>query len=146
MHFLQWNLVCDTAWIPSAINSIQIGFILLGNFLSGHIADTIGRKMPIFGSLIVLIVCNVISSFSVSWVMFMICRMVIGLGTGLFLTVRYNYMSEFTLARWRAWLIGAPSWSIEACLLAPVLFWLKDWRSTQLAISIVGIPFLALWW
>ena len=73
--------------------------------------------------------------------MFMICRMVIGLGTGLFLTVCYNYMSEFSLARWKAWLIGAPSWSIEACLLAPVLFW-----STQLAISIVGIPFLALWW
>ena len=55
-------------WIPSAINSIQTGFILLGNFLSGHIADAVGGKIPIFMSLIVLIVCNVISSFSVRWV------------------------------------------------------------------------------
>ena len=143
---LQWSLVCDTAWVPSAINSIQIGFILLGNFLSGHIADSFGRKIPLFLSLVVLIVANVVSSFSASWVMFMACRMVIGIGTGLFLTVRYNYMSEFSLARWRPWIIGAPSWAIEACLLPIVLYWLKDWRSIQIAIGIVGLPFLAMWW
>ena len=146
MFLLQWSLVCDTAWIPATMSTIQIGFQLLGNFISGHIAEAVGRKVPIYLSLILLILFNLLSYFSVSWVMYAILRAFMGVSMGLFLTVRYNYMSEFSLSRWRTWLIAFPSWSTQACLIAPVLWWLKDWRNAHLATSLIGIPFLVTWW
>ena len=54
ISFFQRDLVCDRAWIPPATASIQIGGLLLGNFFSGHIADAMGRKRPIFFSLVLL--------------------------------------------------------------------------------------------
>ena len=78
--------------------------------------------------------------------MYTITRALIGAALGLFLTIRYNFMSEFCLSRWRPWVVGVPSWSIEACLFALVLWLLKDWRKAHLATAIIGIPFLATWW
>ena len=138
--------MCDKAWIPASINSIQIGCMLVGNFFSGHLADAIGRKTPLFLSLALLIVLNLLSYLSVSWVMYAIVRAFTGAATGIYLTVRYTFQSEFSLARWRPWLIGFPSWPIEACLLALVLWFLKDWRNMHLVVAIVGVPFMATWW
>ena len=145
-HLFQWDLVCDNAWISPAINSIQVGCMLIGNFLSGHLADTVGRKKPFFMSLLMLIVFNLLSYLSVNWVMYAVVRAFAGVATGIYLTIRYNYQSEFSLSRWRIWLIGFPSWGIEACIMALVLWILKDWRNMHLVIAIVGVPFLATWW
>ena len=142
----QFGLVCDKAWIPATIISIQVGFMLFGNFFAGHLADTVGRKIPIFMSLVILIVSNLVSYFSVSWAMFAVCRAAIGIGSGTFLTVQYNYMSEFSLSRWRTWIIGFPSWPLQSCLLALVMWLLKDWKKLHLVICLIGVPFLATWW
>ena len=138
--------MCDKAWIPATINSIQIGCILLGNAFAGHLADAVGRKIPLFLSIAALIVFNLLAYFSVSWVMFATARAFTGAAAGLFLTVRYNFQSEFSLARWRPWLIGFPSWPIQACILALVLWILKNWRNIHLVVAILGVPFLATWW
>ena len=143
---LQWEFVCDRAWIPATILTIQVGCQLFGNFFAGHIADAIGRKIPFFMSLVIMMFFNLVSYFSVSWIMFTICRIFIGIGTGCFLTIQYSYLSEFSLARWRTWLIGFPSWPMQSCVLALILWLLKDWRNAHLVIALAGIPFLAAWW
>ena len=132
--------------MPATIVSIQILFQLLGNFFAGQLADTIGRKIPFFSSLFIIVGSNLLGYFSVSWVMFTVSRVLIGIGCGLFLTVQYSYMSEFSLARWRAWLTGFPSWPIETCMLALVLWLLKDWRSIHLVIALIGLPFIGAIW
>lgn len=142
----QWNLVCDQDWIPYTISSIQLFSQMVGNVFAGHLADGIGRKKPYFISIALMVVFNVVSYFSVNWVMFTVARVFIGIGAGFFLTTAYSYLCEFTLARWRPWFIGFPSWSLETCLLALVLWLLKDWHNVQLVIVGLGVPFLAAWW
>ena len=138
--------MCDKAWIPALINSVQVGCQLIGNIFAGHLADYMGRKIPLFLSIVTMIVCNLMSYFSVNWLMYGISKALTGIGSGLWLTVRYNFMSEFTLARWRPWLIGFPTWAIQGCILAFVLWLLRDWRNTHLVIALIAIPFLGTWW
>ena len=126
--------------------SIQMAGTLFGNVAAGQIADLFGRKPPFFASLVLIAVFNFVGYLSSSWIMFLVVRVLIGIGTGCFLTIQYSILSEFTLAKWRAWTIGFPSWPIEQCLLALIAWLLKDWRYIQLTISLVTIPFLASWW
>ena len=146
LDILQWSLVCDFAWIPATINSVQVGCLIFGHVFAGHLADNRGRKFTLYFSLVTLILCNLLSYFSVNWLMYAISKALTGIACGLYMTVPDTYMSEFALARWRTWMIGFPTWAIESCLLAFVLWLLKDWRNTHLVIALVGIPFLGTWW
>ena len=126
--------------------TVQLIFQLLGNFAAGQLADTFGRKIPFFSSLVIAIVFNILCYFAVNWVMFLVCRVFIGIAAGIFMTIQYSYLSEFSLARWRAWLTGFPSWPLQTCLLALVLWLLKDWRNIHLLTALIGVPFIAAWW
>lgn len=142
----QWNLVCDRAWIPSTVTSIQMAGVLVGNLACGQVADLIGRKPPLFLSLTALVVLNGIAAFSVSWIMFAVLRFFIGLAMGFELTVQYNVMAEFTQARWRTWVVAVPSWAIQLCLFALVSWSLRNWKHIHLATAAVGAPLLASYW
>lgn len=84
----EWSLVCDLAWVPATVVTIQVGFQLFGNFFAGQLADALGRKIPFFSSIILLILSNLACYFSVSWVMFAVCRVFVGIGAGFFLTTQ----------------------------------------------------------
>lgn len=142
----QFNLVCRYDFIPSIINSVQIGGVLVGNAASGHIADLFGRKPPFFTSIFLIMTSNLAGFFSNSWEMFAIARFVAGMGCGFFLTVQYCLLSEFSLAKWRVWIVGFPSWPIQSCLFSLLAWLLHDWRYIQLMTAMMTVPCVFAWW
>ena len=120
--------------------------VLAGNLLCGQVADLIGRKPPLFLALAAMVAFNLLAAFSTSWLMFAIIRFFLGLAMGFDLTVQYNIQSEFTLARWRAWVVAVPSWAIELTLFAMVAWLLKDWQYIHVVTACIGVPLLASWW
>jgi len=94
---LQFSLVCDQAWIPSTITSLQMAGIFVGNVACGQVADLIGRKKPFFLAVLALVILNVVSAFATSWIMFAVLRFCLGLAMGFQLTVQYSLAAEFTL-------------------------------------------------
>ena len=70
-------------------------------------------------------------------------RFFIGLGIGLQLTVMYSLQSEFTLARWRAWVVSVPSWAVQLAVFALVAWLSKDWKYIHAVTAAMGIPLLA---
>lgn len=143
VFLLQWSLVCDHRdWIPTTITSMQMAGVLIGNLACGQIADLVGRKPPLFLALLSLVVLNIITAFSVSWVMFAALRFLIGIAMGFQLTVQYNMTSEFTQTKWRSWVIAVPSWSIQMTLFALVTWLVKDWRWVHIVTAAIGIPLL----
>ena len=118
----------------------------IGNIACGQIADLIGRKTPLFLSVVVLIVLNSATAFSTSWQMFAVLRFFIGLAIGFELTVQYNIMAEFTTARWRTWVVAVPSWAIETIIFSFVAWLLKDWKYVHIAAATTGFPLLATYW
>ena len=142
----QWDLLCDNAWIPQTITSIQMAGVLVGNLLAGQIADLIGRKPPVFLSQAALVGLNILAAFSTGWLMFTILRFFLGFAVGVFLTVMYNIQAEFTLARWRTWIVHVPSWPLCTALFALVCWLIKEWRYLHIATACTGIPLLLSFW
>ncbi|XP_053392451.1 solute carrier family 22 member 21-like isoform X2 [Mercenaria mercenaria] len=120
--------------------------VFVGNVACGHVADLVGRKPPFFLALLTLIISNVIAAFSTSWIMFAVLRFFIGLGIGFQFTVQYNIVSEFTLARWRTWIVAMPSWAIEVTIFALVSWLVNDWQRLHFVTAAIGVPFLAAYW
>ena len=61
------------------IASVQMIGLFVGNFFSGHLADALGRKPPIFISLAIILVFSIVAFFSTSWIMFAVARTAIGM-------------------------------------------------------------------
>ncbi|WAR11431.1 OCTL-like protein, partial [Mya arenaria] len=141
-----FELVCERDFIPSTTMSIQIAGTLVGNVVAGQFGELFGRKRPFFMALVITMVFNVVGFFSKHWVVFAVCRFFIGLAAGFFMTMKYALLCEFSLANWRSWIIGFPSWPIEACVLAFCAWLLKDWRYIQIMTAAIGIPCLIAWW
>ncbi|XP_053393411.1 organic cation/carnitine transporter 2-like isoform X2 [Mercenaria mercenaria] len=141
----EFELVCGKAYIPSTVMSLQVAGQLVGNIIAGQIADLIGRKYPLFASIAIILVFNLIGYFATNWIIFSIARFFIGFGSGFFLSTQYSLLSEFSLAKWRVWIIGFPSWPIEACLFALCAWLVPDWRYIHLIIAIMCVPCLLAW-
>ncbi|XP_060606511.1 solute carrier family 22 member 4-like [Ruditapes philippinarum] len=142
----EWSMSCTLPWVPSTIASIQMLAILFGNLACGQIADSFGRKMPLFSSQLLLIAANLIGYFSTSWLMFGVARAICGIGMGMFLTVQYSLSTEVSVSSWRPWIVAFPTWALMACGLALVSYLMPDWRKLHLLTTIVTIPYLLLWW
>ncbi|XP_045211468.2 organic cation transporter protein-like [Mercenaria mercenaria] len=141
----EFNLVCNQDYIPSTVMTLQVAGTLAGNLLAGQISDMFGRKPPFFTSIVILIVSNLIGFLSFNWIMFAVARVLVGLGAGCFLSVQYSLLSEFSLAKWRSWIIGFPSWPIQACVFALLGWLIQDWRHIQLLCCLLGVPCLLAW-
>ncbi|KAL4228894.1 hypothetical protein ACF0H5_011934 [Mactra antiquata] len=142
----EWSMACEMSWIPSTIASVQMCGILIGNLVSGQLADSFGRKSPWLGSQIILIIANLIAYFSTSWLMFGCARALCGFGMGVFLTVQYGLVTEVSLSKWRPWIIAAPSWPFISCVYSLINFLLPDWRKMHLLTVFLTAPFIIAGW
>ena len=125
--------------------TLQLGGTLAGNLISGQVSDLFGRKIPFFAGMVILIIANLIGYFSVNWMMFAAARILIGLGQGFFMSVKYSLLSEFSLAKWRSWIIGVPSWPVQACIFALICWLIQEWRYIHLLCGLLGVPMLLAW-
>ena len=130
----------------ATITTIQMGGVLIGCFVAGHLGDLIGRKPTYFLSILMLVVFNIVAYFSVSWEMYAAVRFMLGVGDGFFLAVFRHQICEFATSLWRPRIMGIPSHSILAGLLALLTWLCKDWKIIHLASAAVGAPFLLSWW
>lgn len=142
---LQFDLVCSRDYIPSTVMTLQFAGTLASNLIAGQLSDMFGRKTPFFTSIVILIVSNFVGLLSSNWVMFAVARVFVGLGAGFFLSVQYSLLSELSLAKWRSWIIGFPSWPIQACVFALCNWLIQDWRYIQLLCCLLGVPCLLAW-
>lgn len=131
--------------MPSTLSSIQIFGVLVGNFVGGQLADLIGRRLPFFASILMMISMHLVGYFSTSWQMFAVSTFFTGVGGGFFLTTQYCILAEFTLSKWRSWIVGFPSWPIEACVYSLCAWLIHDWRYLQLMTAIMAVPCLLAW-
>ena len=130
----------------ATLTTIQMGGVLIGCFIAGHLGDLIGRKPTYFLSLLILIAFNLVAYFSVSWEMYASIRFMLGAGSGFIITIDINEMSEFTNSAWRPRVIAIPSWPLAGALFALAAWICKDWQNLHLVSAAVGIPFLLTWW
>lgn len=145
-YFEQFQLVCEKNFIPSTTMTIQILGTLFGNLVAGQLGELFGRKRPFFFAVLVSLIGNMMGFFAPSWVVYAIGCFLNGFSAGAFMTMKYALLSEFSLADWRSWIIGFPSWPIEQAIFALCAWGIRDWRYIQLMNAVVCLVCLMAWW
>ena len=77
---MQFDLVCDYAWLQPLSNSAYMAGMFVGASLLGDLADRIGRKKGILVTTTVMIIGGLLSAVSINYYMFMFMKFVTGVG------------------------------------------------------------------
>uniref|UniRef100_A0A3Q3MM32 Solute carrier family 22 member 5-like n=1 Tax=Labrus bergylta TaxID=56723 RepID=A0A3Q3MM32_9LABR len=145
----EFDLVCSEQWKQPFTSTVFFIGVVFGSFFSGQLADRFGRKPVLFATMAVQTAFTFIQVFSVSWTMFTILLFMNGLGQ----------MSNFV----GALVLGAETLtgnvrvlysSLGTCLgfaigymMLPLFaYFLRDWKSLLLALSVPSMIYLPLWW
>ena len=82
LTFLQYDLVCDESILLSIAQSCFWVGMLISLLVGGFLSDKFGRKVLWYGGCALAVVATWIMIFPKSFVVFIVCRVFIGIGLG----------------------------------------------------------------
>ena len=80
--FLQYDLVCDNSILLSIAQSCYWIGMLVALLVGGVMSDKFGRKKIYYVGCVLIIVATCIMVFPKAFVVFIVCRVFIGMGSG----------------------------------------------------------------
>jgi putative MFS transporter len=100
------------AW---GLNSLHVGLLaagtsaggILGATLAGWLGDRLGRRSVMMWALALYCSASVLSSAATSWQMFLLCRIIAGVGTAAESVIIAPFLTEFAPSRFRGRFAGA---------------------------------------
>ncbi|KAL0607763.1 Solute carrier family 22 member 4 [Plecturocebus cupreus] len=145
----QWNLVCEEDWKVPLTTSLFFVGVLLGSFVSGQLSDRFGRKNVLFATMAVQTGFSFLQIFSISWEMFTVLFVIVGMGQ------ISNYVVAFILGteilgksvRIIFSTLGVCTFFAVGYMLLPLFaYFIRDWRMLLLALTVPGVLCVPLWW
>ena len=79
---------------------------ILGPLVSGFLSDWLGRRPTVFWGSVITIVGVILQTAAQNIAMFVVARILLGLGSGVSGVAGGVYLSETFPSRWRAWGVG----------------------------------------
>uniref|UniRef100_A0A3Q0SCT4 Major facilitator superfamily (MFS) profile domain-containing protein n=1 Tax=Amphilophus citrinellus TaxID=61819 RepID=A0A3Q0SCT4_AMPCI len=145
----EFDLVCTEEWKQPFTSTIYFLGVLVGSFFSGQLSDRFGRKPVLFVTMAIQTVFTFAQIFSPSWAVFCILLFISGLGQ------ISNYVSAFVLGtEIFTGNVRVLFSSMGVCLafafgfmMLPLFaYFLRDWKSLLLGLSVPGLLYIPLWW
>ncbi|XP_071455584.1 organic cation transporter protein-like [Hetaerina americana] len=145
---MEWNLVCEDAWLRATADSIFMTGVLIGSLVFGDLSDRFGRKPTFFISLVLQVVAGIFAAVAPDYISFVIARMVVGATTSGVFLVAYVIGVEMVgpSARLFTGVFCQYFFSLGFILTAFFSYFVKDWRMLQVALTLPGIVFFCYWW
>lgn len=138
------DLVCHKkSYVTHTVMSFMAGF-MVGAFVAGVVADTLGRKKGLLMSLALHIVPNIAVSFVGDLLTFMCLRFLSGASVGGLLAVTFTMIMELVGPSYRM-ITGIAIelfWAFGAIVLALLAYLIRDWRYLNLAVSVPALLFI----
>ncbi|XP_036279127.1 solute carrier family 22 member 5 [Pipistrellus kuhlii] len=145
----EWNLVCDDDWkAPLTVSLFFVG-VLIGSFVSGQLSDRFGRKNVLFVTMAMQTGFSFLQIFSKSFEMFAVLFVLVGMGQ------ISNYVAAFVLGteilgkstRIIFSTLGVCIFYAIGYMLLPLFgYFIRDWRTLLLALTLPGLLCAVLWW
>ncbi|XP_042355317.1 solute carrier family 22 member 4-like [Plectropomus leopardus] len=145
----EFNLVCSEQWKQPFTSTVFFVGVLIGSFFSGQLSDRFGRKPVLFATMAVQTVFTFIQVFSTSWIMFTIFLVINGLGQISNFVAALVLGAETLTGHVRVFyssLGTCLAFAIGYMMLPLFAYFLRDWRSLLLALSLPGLAYFPFWW
>ncbi|KAM3869133.1 organic cation/carnitine transporter 2-like [Diretmus argenteus] len=145
----EFDLVCSEQWKQPFTSSVYFLGVLCGSFFSGQLSDRFGRKPVFFATMAVQTLFGFFQAFSTSWTVYSILFFVNGLGQ------ISNYVAAFVLGsetltgniRVLFASVGVCLFFVFGYMMLPLTaYFIRDWRSLQLTLSLPGLVYIPFWW
>ncbi|EMM0378317.1 MFS transporter [Pluralibacter gergoviae] len=125
--------------------------VLIGALLAGYIGDRFGRKTVMCWALAIYCIMTLVAAFAPSFSVFVVARVLAGVGTGAESVIIAPFLSEFIPPKKRGWFIGSLAGFfsfgfVGAALLGRFVVpeFEDGWRYAQV---VTALPILMLlWW
>lgn len=144
----EWDLVCDRSWLAANSDSLFMLGVMLGSIVFGDLSDRYGRRPIFFASLVIQVIFGILAGVAPEYITYTISRIVIGATTSGVFLVAYVLALEMVgpKARLNAGMIIMMFFSLGYVLMAPIAYFIVQWRYLQMALTLPGLAFLCYWW
>uniref|UniRef100_A0A1B0BL31 Major facilitator superfamily (MFS) profile domain-containing protein n=1 Tax=Glossina palpalis gambiensis TaxID=67801 RepID=A0A1B0BL31_9MUSC len=143
----EFGLVCKHRELLSVVEMCFLAGAAIGSVLSGYISDRYGRKHTLLSFAFVQTVFGTILAFSTSLAMYMGLRVIIGFASMTVAVVSFVLVVELVSGKWRT-IIGILNILPVAAtyvLSSGIAYYIRDWRTLQLTISLPWFVFLSMY-
>ncbi|XP_071168808.1 organic cation transporter protein-like [Mytilus edulis] len=144
----QWDLVCDRDYLNELSTTIyMVGNTIGATFLT-PLSDKFGRKKTILTLLWIQAAIGISAAFANTYSLFTTLRFFVGMLNMPIALSTYVMVTEFFPSNFRSYPSVAVncSWSIGIMVLATFGYFLRDWQTLQLVITIPNLLTIFFYW
>ncbi|KAL1436980.1 hypothetical protein MTO96_049000 [Rhipicephalus appendiculatus] len=143
----QW--VCGESWKMYAVHTAYWSGSMTGYFVSGFLADKIGRKKTALVLIVVGSTCNLLGAFFSQFTSYTILKYFTAAGSYTVTTTVFVLVMEYTISERRTLVafVWATSWTVLATMLPWYAYLVQNWRvliATNASMSVFLL--VILWW
>ncbi|XP_020914882.1 organic cation transporter protein [Exaiptasia diaphana] len=134
----EWNLICDRGGKAATAQSIFIGGILVGSFVSGIFSDVYGRRLCIYLSLVIMVIGTGAAAAADCLSLFSFLRFFMGFSVAGIMLSQYVYILELVgpSKRTMAGKLTDFGWVVGACYTVMLAYFIRDWRILLIVASL----------
>lgn len=123
----------------------QLGGIIIGGILWGIIGDKLGRRVILFGSILLYSIANIANGFVHDTTSYTICRFIAGIGLAGELGAGITLVSELLPKEKRSYATSIiTGFGLLGAACAYFTYELADWRNTYIVGGILGLGLILL--
>ncbi|KAF5290281.1 hypothetical protein FQR65_LT11615 [Abscondita terminalis] len=145
---IEWNIVCNRAYLTALGDSIFMVGILLGALVFGITSDKLGRRLAFFSALMTQVSFGLLMGIAPDFWSYSFFRLIVGSATSGVYLVAYVIAMEMVGPKERlaAGVVMPMFFSVGYMLVAVFAYFIHDWRYLQISLTLPGALFFCYWW
>jgi MFS family permease len=144
----EWGLVCEQNYKSKGTMSAFMAGVMLGAFVLGKLADSIGRKNSLTITVVGIIFFNTFSAITSSFQLYVVAKFCVGFFCAGNILAMFVLGNELVGPSKRGifGLTLQSSFAVGIVILSLMAYQVQHWRHLTLLISIIGLPFISYHW